>query len=100
MRNLFDQNLYDRFGDGPEFKNMYTTDEALIRLYRAEGVLESQLDAMLDQFDEMVNARMNANPIVTVTGVSPNLSHLAWTSQCSFSLLFDVRVWLFWVLSA
>lgn len=23
---------------------------------------------MLDQFDEMVNARMNANPIVTVTG--------------------------------
>lgn len=87
MRNLFDQNLYDRFGDGPEFKNMYTTDEALIRLYRAEGVLESQLDAMLDQFDEMVNARMNANPMVTVTGVSPKFSHLAWTSRVDITVL-------------
>lgn len=88
MRNLYDQNLYDRFGDGPEFKNMYTTDEALISLYRAEGLPESQRNAILDQFDEMVDARMKANPIITVTGVSPSFSHLAWTSQSSFSLLF------------
>ena len=59
MCSRYDQQLYDMFGDGPSFKNIYTNDERLCEGFRSRGILESQWAAELDKLDAVVDAQLD-----------------------------------------